>query len=72
MICRAPEFYVPDKTQSLTNSAIFNRIKAGKRPVVPLNARTRRSLIWTPDASRAVALIGNTPDAYAVRPGTCR
>ncbi|WP_150459945.1 NAD-dependent epimerase/dehydratase family protein [Nesterenkonia ebinurensis] len=64
VICRAPEFYGPGKTQSLTNSAIFNRIKAGKRPVVPLNARTLRSLIWTPDASRAMALIGNTPDAY--------
>ena len=24
----------------------------------------KRSLIWTPDASRATALIGNTPDAY--------
>jgi hypothetical protein len=23
-----------------------------------------RSLIWTPDASRATALIGNTPEAY--------
>lgn len=64
VICRAPEFYGPGKTQSLTNSAIFNRIKAGQRPMVPLNAHTRRSLIWTPDASRAMALIGNTPDAY--------
>jgi nucleoside-diphosphate-sugar epimerase len=64
VICRAPEFYGPGKTQSLTNSAIFDRIKRGKRPMVPLNARTRRTLIWTPDASRAMALIGNTPDAY--------
>ncbi|MFT4306089.1 MAG: NAD-dependent epimerase/dehydratase family protein [Microbacterium sp.] len=64
VICRAPEFYGPGKTQSLTNSAVFNRITAGKRPLVPLSARTRRSLIWTPDASRAMALIGNTPDAY--------
>lgn len=64
VICRAPEFYGPGKTQSLTNSTIFNRITHGKRPLVPLNARTQRSLIWTPDASRAIALIGNTPDAY--------
>lgn len=64
VICRAPEFYGPGKTQSLTNSAIFNRITAGKRPLVPLNAHTQRSLIWTPDASQAMALIGNTPDAY--------
>ncbi|GAB3845150.1 NAD-dependent epimerase/dehydratase family protein [Nesterenkonia populi] len=64
VICRAPEFYGPGKTQSLTNSAFLNRITQGKRPLVPLNARTRRSLIWTPDASRAMALIGNTPDTY--------
>ena len=31
---------------------------------VPLRANKLRSLIWTPDASRATALIGNTPDAY--------
>jgi len=64
VICRAPEFYGPGKTQSLTNSAVLDRIAQGKRPLVPLSADTRRSLIWTPDASRAMALIGNTPDAY--------
>lgn len=64
VICRAPEFYGPGKTQSLTNSAIFHRIAQGKRPLVPLSAHTRRTLIWTPDASRALARIGNTPDTY--------
>ncbi|MFT3888409.1 MAG: NAD-dependent epimerase/dehydratase family protein [Arachnia sp.] len=64
VICRAPEFYGPGKTQSLTNAAVFDRIRQGKRAMVPLNADTRRSLIWTPDASRAMALIGNTADAY--------
>lgn len=64
VICRAPEFYGPGKTQSLTNSAVFDRIKQGKRPMIPVNAHTRRTLIWTPDASRGMGLIGNTPDAY--------
>ncbi|MFJ4840618.1 NAD-dependent epimerase/dehydratase family protein [Streptomyces sp. NPDC088746] len=64
VICRAPEFYGPGKTKSLTNSFVFDRIGAGKRPLVPVSAKTVRSLIWTPDASRAMALIGNTPDAY--------
>lgn len=64
VICRAPEFYGPGKTKSLTNSAVFDRIRQDKRPMVPLNAHTRRTLIWTPDASRAMAHIGNTPDAY--------
>ena len=64
VICRAPEFYGPGKTQSITNTLIFNNIREGKTLKVPLSADKKRSLIWTPDASRATALIGNTPDAY--------
>ena len=64
IICRAPEFYGPGKTNSYTNTLVFDRIKVGKRPLVPVSAKTRRSLIWTPDASRAMALLSNTPDAY--------
>ncbi|MFD2904275.1 NAD-dependent epimerase/dehydratase family protein [Sphingobacterium anhuiense] len=64
VICRAPEFYGPGKTQSITNTLIFNNIKEGKKLKVPLRANKKRSLIWTPDASRATALIGNTPDAF--------
>ncbi|MBS1735261.1 MAG: NAD-dependent epimerase/dehydratase family protein [Bacteroidetes bacterium] len=64
VICRAPEFYGPAKTQSITNTFIFNNIKEGKKLKVPISAHKKRSLIWTPDASRATALIGNTPDAY--------
>jgi nucleoside-diphosphate-sugar epimerase len=64
VICRAPEFYGPGKTKSLTNSAVFDRIKQGKRAMIPINAHTKRTLIWTPDASRGMGLIGNTPAAY--------
>lgn len=64
VICRAPEFYGPAKTQSITNTLVFNNIKEGKKLKVPLSDSKKRSLIWTPDASRATALIGNTPDAF--------
>ncbi|OJV52471.1 MAG: NAD-dependent dehydratase [Bacteroidetes bacterium 43-16] len=64
VICRAPEFYGPGKTQSITNTLIFENIKAGKKLKLPLSNTKKRSLIWTPDASRATALIGNTPDAF--------
>lgn len=64
VICRAPEFYGPGRTKSLTNSAVFDRIRRGRRPIIPVDAHTRRTLIWTPDASRAMGLIGNSPDAY--------
>ncbi|MCB9257337.1 MAG: NAD-dependent epimerase/dehydratase family protein [Chitinophagales bacterium] len=64
LICRAPEFYGPGKTQSITNSLIFDKIKHGKKLKVPISDSTKRSLIYTPDASRAMALIGNTATAY--------
>ncbi|MFT3678639.1 MAG: NAD-dependent epimerase/dehydratase family protein [Ferruginibacter sp.] len=64
VICRAPEFYGPGKTQSITNTLLFNNLKEGKKLKVPLRDNKKRSLIWTPDASRATALIGNTPDAF--------
>lgn len=64
VICRAPEFYGPNKTQSITNSLIFDAIQQGKKLKIPLKDNTKRTLIWTPDAGRAMALIGNTPEAY--------
>ncbi len=63
-ICRAPEFYGPGKTQSITNAFIFDRIHQNRKPKVLLRDDVLRSIIWTPDASRAMALIGNTADAY--------
>ena len=60
VVCRAPEFYGPEKTQSI----IFSNIKAKQKLKIPISDSTLRTLIWTPDASRAMALIGNTDDAY--------
>ncbi|WP_054884446.1 SDR family oxidoreductase [Pseudomonas sp. NBRC 111130] len=64
VIGRAPEFYGPGKTQSITNTLVIDNLKAGKTPRVPVRDDTRRTLIWTPDASRALAALGNTTDAY--------
>jgi len=64
LIGRAPEFYGPGKTQSFTNALVTDRLKAGDKPRVPVRDDTRRTLIWTPDASRALASLGNTPDAF--------
>ena len=64
LIGRAPEFYGPGKTQSFTNALVIDRLKDGQKPRVPVRDDTRRTLIWTPDASRALAALGNAPDAY--------
>ncbi|NEX62373.1 NAD-dependent epimerase/dehydratase family protein [Noviherbaspirillum galbum] len=63
-LCRAPEFYGPGKTQSVTNTLVIDNLKSGKKPRVPVRDDTLRTLIWTPDASRALAAIGNAPDAF--------
>ena len=64
LICRAPEFYGPGLTQSITNATVINALKAGKKAKVFLRDDTLRTLIYTPDASRGMALLGNTPDAF--------
>lgn len=64
LIGRAPEFYGPGKTQSFTNALVIEKLQAGKKPRVPVRDDTRRTLIWTPDASRALAVLGNAPDAF--------
>ncbi|HEY1098834.1 MAG TPA: NAD-dependent epimerase/dehydratase family protein [Myxococcota bacterium] len=64
LIARAPEFYGPDRTKSITNSLVITPLLAGRPARVPVRDDVRRSLIWTPDASRALALLGTTDDAF--------
>jgi nucleoside-diphosphate-sugar epimerase len=47
-----------------TNATIFDNIKKGKTLQVLLSDSVLRTIIFTPDAGRATALLGNTPDAY--------
>jgi len=64
LIARAPEFYGPERTQSITQSTLIEPLKRGKKARAFLRDDTQRTLIYTPDASRALALLGNTPDAF--------
>ncbi len=64
LLGRAPEFYGPGKTQSITNTLIIDNLKAGKKARVPVRDDRLRTLIWTPDASRALAVLGTTPEAF--------
>jgi len=64
MICRAPEFYGPRNTKSITNALFFESLKKSKKIKVLLRDDTLRTLIYAPDAAKTMALLGNTPDAY--------
>ena len=64
LICRAPEFYGPRNTKSITNALVFDSIRKSKKIKVLVKDHCLRTLVYTPDAGRAMALLGNTPDAY--------
>ncbi|MCA9544030.1 MAG: NAD-dependent epimerase/dehydratase family protein [Myxococcales bacterium] len=62
LIARAPEFYGPGATQSVTNALVVDKLWAKTPAQILVRDDTLRTLIYTPDASRALALLGNTPD----------
>ena len=65
LIARSADFYGPgiDKTSILTET-VFKNLAAGKAAQWLGSAQFRHSFTYTPDAGRATALLGNTPDAY--------
>jgi nucleoside-diphosphate-sugar epimerase len=64
LIARAPEFYGAGKTMSVINNVVLDALRDGKKPRWPVDDTKRKTFIYTPDASAATALLGNTPDAY--------
>jgi nucleoside-diphosphate-sugar epimerase len=62
IIARAPDFL--DGHNSLFYESVVRRIKSNKHAFWFVNADVRYTTIYTPDAAKAVALLGNTPDAY--------
>jgi nucleoside-diphosphate-sugar epimerase len=64
MIARAADFYGPDNEKSFLIEVVYKNLRKGKRPNWFVNADKKHSFTYTPDAGRAVALLGNTPDAW--------
>lgn len=64
IIARAPDFYGIDIGKSILMSLIYKNLASGKKAQWMFNAKAKHSYIYTPDAGKALALLGNTPDAY--------
>ena len=64
LIARAADFYGPDNEKSFLIETVYKNLMKGKRPTWFVNADKKHSFTYTPDAARATALLGNTPDAY--------
>lgn len=64
MIVRAADFYGPGAVQSFPHATVFERLKAGKTPQWIGNPNAVHTFTFTPDAGRAMALLGRSSEAY--------
>jgi len=64
MIVRAADFYGPGAVQSFPHATVFERLTAGKTPQWIGDPNTVHTFTFTPDAGRAVALLGTSPEAF--------
>lgn len=64
LIARAADFYGPDNEKSFLMQVVYKNLRKGKRANWFADLDKKHSFTYTPDAARAVALLGNTPDAF--------
>jgi nucleoside-diphosphate-sugar epimerase len=64
MIVRAADFYGPGINTSVLQETVYKSFKKGKAAVWMGNRSKIHSYTYTPDAAKATALLGNTPDAF--------
>lgn len=64
LIARGADFYGPNNTTSFLIETIYKPLKQGRRATLLAAADKEHSYTYTPDAAKATALLGNTPDAY--------
>lgn len=64
LIARAPDFYGPETPLSFVNVTVFENLAKGKKPQWMGNDKKKHSFIFTPDAGKATAILGNTPSAF--------
>lgn len=64
MIVRAADFYGPNVVLSIVHSTVTEKLKAGKTPQWIGDPKKIHTFTCTPDAGKAVAMLGNTPAAF--------
>lgn len=64
LIARAADFYGPDNKNSGLDEMAAKRFLQGKGAQAMGNINKIHTYTYTPDAAKATALLGNTPDAY--------
>ena len=64
MIARSADFLGPAATNTFMHPMIFLKLKEKKKASWLCNDRLMHSFTFTPDSGKALALLGNTPDAF--------
>ena len=64
LIARSADFYGPGNTSSVIVETVFKNFQKGKAATWLGGQNFIHSFTYTPDAGKATALLGNTPDAY--------
>ncbi|WP_373518039.1 NAD-dependent epimerase/dehydratase family protein [Pricia sp.] len=65
LIARSADFYGPSiANTSMLNETVIKNLAKGKKANWMGAADRKHSFTYTPDAGKATALLGNTPDAY--------
>ena len=64
LIARSADFYGPGNQKSSLVEVVYKNFLKGKKANWFMNADKIHSFTYTPDAAKATALLGNTPDAW--------
>lgn len=64
LIARSADFYGPNGTNSMLQTLVTDNLRKGKKANWLADADKVHNFTYTPDAAKATALLGNTPDAY--------
>ena len=64
LIARGADFYGPENKNSSLTIMVTNNLLKGKKAQVLGKSDKIHTYTYTPDAAKATALLGNTPDAY--------
>lgn len=64
LIARSADFYGPGTENNFVTQMVLKNLASGKKPMWFVGPDIKHSFTYTPDAGKATALLGNTPDAY--------
>jgi len=64
LIARSADFYGPVVRNSPLGVMVLEEFRKGKRAFWQVDASRLHAFTYTPDAAKAAAMLGNTPDAY--------